>query len=644
MTTLSSKKYIDPAVEALTTVNNLYLSTECLPEVFTRKDAAGARAKVDALFRECDKIVIAPAIVKRKRILDVLHLDPPRHTHTPTKKPDTQVQNIELGHKSREGLFARVKAGTLRALNSLRKPFKVVREPHVQKAVLPNKTFRMPQSTKKIALKRTLGEEPKLTKSISSGSFGEVCEVHQGQNRYAEKSPKKPKLSLDAAYVDPDEADRKFKEASQLLDKEATILMQLGSHPHIIPVEAFSDKGIYLQLGKGNLTEVVKDSSITPQTLTRYMKELAMGLRYIHSQGFTHKDLKSSNILLDSHDHVRVCDFGISVRSVNDHVFAGTHRNIAPEVYCSGAKFKFLETHPLAGQARLITPQADIWSLGVIFFELLTGKHPYPKLPGESSKESGERHALKILNLESPEYKEIEKLRTRISNKAKTSLQRGELIRKYRDLLPIVKKQHEAALKPAASLFTSLDEGAQARLERLDPTGELRLLTLHCLHGNPGIWIKVGSSTDEELRSPIEKRRPDSTELLTKLQSIESRVTRLPRNNLLIDSKQVPDPSPVHILQSAGKTTSLVSKMRRAEICSTGSKTPGTDTRMAREFEGKIMIGDPTAPKTPTKPKAGTGTMTDLARRVEKSGLSYTPTGQAPREQIFSARRQLAFL
>jgi eukaryotic-like serine/threonine-protein kinase len=158
--------------------------------------------------------------------------------------------------------------------------------------------------------------------------------------------------------------------------KEARLVAQL-SHPNIVTViDRGDDDGrqfIVFELIEGeNLKEVVTREGPLP---LRRAVELALqvghGLAFAHSHGLVHRDVKPQNVLMNGDDQAKVTDFGIA-RSIDVDVSVtqtgtvlGTSAYIAPEQASGGD----------------ITPQTDVYSLGVVLYELLTGEVPFP---GES--------------------------------------------------------------------------------------------------------------------------------------------------------------------------------------------------------------------------------------------------------------------
>jgi eukaryotic-like serine/threonine-protein kinase len=119
-----------------------------------------------------------------------------------------------------------------------------------------------------------------------------------------------------------------------------------------------------------SLRRLLEELGRVPETLLREIAEqTAAGLAAIHAKGIVHRDLKPENVLL-SHDHrVRVMDLGVaklqeaSVVLTREGQFTGSLLYAAPEQF----------------QGREVGPAADLYSLGVILYELATGAHPFAR-------------------------------------------------------------------------------------------------------------------------------------------------------------------------------------------------------------------------------------------------------------------------
>ena len=100
-------------------------------------------------------------------------------------------------------------------------------------------------------------------------------------------------------------------------------------------------------------------------TAILYLTELAFALKYLQSHNIIHRDIKVENILVDGNGHARLCDFGFSTITEDDaphkRTACGSVAYAAPEMICREA----------------YTNKTDIWSLGVVFYVLLTGHLPF---------------------------------------------------------------------------------------------------------------------------------------------------------------------------------------------------------------------------------------------------------------------------
>ncbi|KDQ58149.1 hypothetical protein JAAARDRAFT_193595 [Jaapia argillacea MUCL 33604] len=120
---------------------------------------------------------------------------------------------------------------------------------------------------------------------------------------------------------------------------------------------------------------------------TALIQSIASGLSYLHtlSKPVVHGDLKSNNILVDEHKCVRICDFGRSKVQGDDAMYltalvAGSSCYMAPELHpeLEGADSES-EPEPADGVGVPFSLQSDVYAVGIVFFEVLTGLTPYRK-------------------------------------------------------------------------------------------------------------------------------------------------------------------------------------------------------------------------------------------------------------------------
>jgi serine/threonine-protein kinase len=167
-------------------------------------------------------------------------------------------------------------------------------------------------------------------------------------------------------------------EASVRFQKEAKAVARLN-HPHIVQVyECGELDGLpYFSMefvGGGNLAQRIAGTPQPVREVARLVQMLAEAMHYAHECGVLHRDLKPANVLLQRTAGTgdlfpKIADFGLAKRlepraaQTQSSVLAGTPRYMAPE--------------QAAGQTWKVGPATDIYALGVILYELLTGRPPF---------------------------------------------------------------------------------------------------------------------------------------------------------------------------------------------------------------------------------------------------------------------------
>jgi len=145
-------------------------------------------------------------------------------------------------------------------------------------------------------------------------------------------------------------------------------------HPHIVPIyEVGEHEGrpyfTMKLLAGGTLAEHLARFRGQPRRVAQLVATLARAVHYGHQRGVLHRDLKPTNVLLDEEDRPHITDFGVARLLEQDAgltqsgVVVGTPAYMAPE--------------QAAGRSRLITTAADVYGLGAILYELLTGQPPF---------------------------------------------------------------------------------------------------------------------------------------------------------------------------------------------------------------------------------------------------------------------------
>jgi eukaryotic-like serine/threonine-protein kinase len=116
----------------------------------------------------------------------------------------------------------------------------------------------------------------------------------------------------------------------------------------------------------GDLRRRMK-APILPMTALKFVQQIASALQAIHSVGVLHRDLKPANVMLRADGSLCLIDFGLAKANEMDVSLTGTREIFGTPYYMS----------PEQGHAEVIDARSDLYSLGVMFYEMLTGQKPY---------------------------------------------------------------------------------------------------------------------------------------------------------------------------------------------------------------------------------------------------------------------------
>ncbi|KAJ7300012.1 hypothetical protein O6H91_Y091900 [Diphasiastrum complanatum] len=210
----------------------------------------------------------------------------------------------------------------------------------------------------------------RIDEVIGKGSYGVVCSATDTQT--GEKVAIK---RINDIFEHVSDATRILREIK---------LLRLLNHPDIVKVKhimlppsprEFKDIYLVFELLESDLHEVIKaNDDLTPEHYQFFLYQLLRGLKYLHSAKVFHRDLKPKNILANSDCKLKICDFGLARVNFDDAPttvfwtdYVATRWYRAPEL-CGSFFSKY-------------TQAIDIWSIGCIFAEVLTGK---PLFPGKN--------------------------------------------------------------------------------------------------------------------------------------------------------------------------------------------------------------------------------------------------------------------
>ena len=219
----------------------------------------------------------------------------------------------------------------------------------------PLRIDRMPPPTPVGAFGRSVrGYE--LREQVGSGAVGVVYRAYQPSvGREVAIKVIRPELVNQPSFV------RGF-------ESQARLVAQL-EHPHLVPLYDYwrDPEGAYLVmrwLRGGSLQRALERGPWNLEPAARLLSQVAGGLAYAHRQGVVHRDVKPANVLLDEDGNAYLSDFGIAALPLDSE-------NPSRLITASPA---YVTPEEVAGKP--LTPQSDIYGLGLLTFELLTGQRP----------------------------------------------------------------------------------------------------------------------------------------------------------------------------------------------------------------------------------------------------------------------------
>uniref|UniRef100_A0A0E0MEN3 mitogen-activated protein kinase n=1 Tax=Oryza punctata TaxID=4537 RepID=A0A0E0MEN3_ORYPU len=255
------------------------------------------------------------------------------------------------------------------------------------------------------------GNRYKIEEVIGKGSYGVVCsalDTHTGEKVAIKK--------INDIFEHVSDATRILREIK---------LLRLLRHPDIVEIKhillppsrrEFKDIYVVFELMESDLHQVIKaNDDLTPEHYQFFLYQLLRGLKYIHTANVFHRDLKPKNILANADCKLKICDFGLARVAFSDTPtaifwtdYVATRWYRAPEL-CGSFFSKY-------------TPAIDIWSIGCIFAELLTGK---PLFPGKNVV-----HQLDIITdlLGTPSTEAISRIRNEKARRYLSSMRRKKPI------------------------------------------------------------------------------------------------------------------------------------------------------------------------------------------------------------------------
>jgi serine/threonine protein kinase len=166
--------------------------------------------------------------------------------------------------------------------------------------------------------------------------------------------------------------------------REAQALARLN-HPNIVQVYDFGRTEEYfyfvMEFVDGlNLRALIRDRKLDPEASLKIVPQICQALQFAHDEGIVHRDIKPENILVDKKGRVKIADFGLAKllgRAAEDYSLTGTGQLMGTLGYMAPEQLQ---------QAHKVDHRADIYSLGVVFYEMLTGQMPIGRFEAPSRK------------------------------------------------------------------------------------------------------------------------------------------------------------------------------------------------------------------------------------------------------------------
>jgi len=174
-------------------------------------------------------------------------------------------------------------------------------------------------------------------------------------------------------------------EFTRRFNREAKALAAL-SHPNIVQVYDYGQEGEHYFLvmefiDGASLRQILTTQRMTPETALRYVPQICDALEYAHSEGVIHRDIKPENILIDKRGNLKIADFGLAKMAVPE----GQARSQATASGRVMGSPHYMAPEQVKGMAS-VDHRADIYSLGVVFYEMLMSELPIGKFPAPSQQ------------------------------------------------------------------------------------------------------------------------------------------------------------------------------------------------------------------------------------------------------------------
>jgi serine/threonine protein kinase len=217
-----------------------------------------------------------------------------------------------------------------------------------------------------------MASAPRVTTGASFGHYELLSPIAKGGMGIVYKARQRNlnrivaiKMILDGQFADQTDIDRFYAEA------EAAAAL---SHPNIVAIHEIGEvQGQHFFsmdfIDGQSLADLVRENPLRPRRAAEFVRTIAETMQFAHESGVVHRDLKPANILLDKRQRPLITDFGLA-----KHVSSQSQRTMAGSIVGTPS---YMPPEQAAGRIDEIGPWSDLYSLGAILYELLTGRPPF---------------------------------------------------------------------------------------------------------------------------------------------------------------------------------------------------------------------------------------------------------------------------
>jgi len=220
-----------------------------------------------------------------------------------------------------------------------------------------------------VELNKTVWEVPEkytnLT-AIGSGAYGQVCSADDGSIRGADgKFVKVAIKKIARPFQSAVHAKRTYRELRMLKHMvHENIIGLLDCFTPVSKLDEFCDVYMVTHLMGADLNNIIKTQKLSDDHVQFLVYQIIRGMKYVHSAGIIHRDLKPSNIAVNEDCELKILDFGLARPTENEMTgYVATRWYRAPEIMLNWMHYN---------------QTVDVWSVGCIMAEMLTGKTLFP--------------------------------------------------------------------------------------------------------------------------------------------------------------------------------------------------------------------------------------------------------------------------